>query len=429
MTPPWSLSNAGITDFKCETQVVTFIDAGSRRCFGFPLPDEDTVSCRVCGAANSADARLCKACGVTLRKAESTAHVDSLLQDLLDPTAEPSVRSESTKGATEPLDIDAEIVDELLDSLLIEDRAPPIKVECPLCGNEVAADATRCGQCGSQFEEVVLEPGGRAGEGPRARTEAAHPRPRTSPAAHEDIPISAAVTESEGWRGAFSARLIDIVVMGTVAGLAGIFFLFRLYTWTALAIDPLPTFLFVAVASSGMALGLVLFRLSTSFIAHGDRLVKAGRYREALAYFDRAIRMGHRPSNAWTSRGVAMKRLGELEEALRCQQMAVRLDSGNEIAWCNQGDLHFRMGEFPKALECYDKAIEIRPRYAIAWNNKGAAFARMSRFEEARACHDRAIRLQPRYVAAWLNRGEILARLGERNEAQRCLERARALGA
>ena len=398
-----------------------------------PLPTEPKVACRVCGTVNVASADACTSCGVSLTRVHTIEGMESLLEDLLD--TGPEGYAEGSISSDMSLDIDAEIVDELLDSLLVEEASSGqptgLTFECPLCGTEVRAEAKRCDHCGSEFEDVVLEPSEPA---PAAALPQAAPAPPPAPprrkARGKDIPVGAVPTEpSSRGRLLLTGRLIDLVVFGTAAALVALFVGLRLYSWSSIGADPMPLAVFLSVAIGGMGAGFLLFRLSTSLIAHGDRLVKEGRYQEAVAYFDRAIRMGHRPSNAWTSRGVAMKRVGRLDEARRSQEMAVRLDSENEIAWCNMGDLYFRLEDYPKALESYEKAIGIRPRYAIAWNNKGAALARMNRFEEARACHDRAVKLQPRYVAAWLNRGEVLARLGERDEAQKCLERARALGA
>lgn len=399
---------------------------------GITVSSKKPPVCPVCGASNPAGSATCASCGVALGRTASGAQMDNVLEDLL---AAPAPPSEGPAEADESLDVEEEIIDELLDSLRVEGRTSSLRIACPMCSKEVAAEATRCEHCGTEFEEVVLE----ASSAPSVT---APPVPAPVPAAlskpakpkrwkgpRDDIPVAATPTESEPKISGFSARLTDLVVGGTCASLVGVFVLFRLYAWSTLMTDPVPIAVFLGVAVAGMAAGLAVFRLSTSYLAQGDRLVKEGRYQEALAFFDRAARMGHRPSNAWTSKGVALKRLGRLDDALHAQQVAVRLDAENEIAWCNLGDLHFRKENFEKALESYDRALEIRPRYAIAWNNKGAALARMNRFEEARECHDRAVKLQPKYVVAWLNRGEVLARLGEREEAQRCLERARALGA
>ncbi|HEV8594541.1 MAG TPA: tetratricopeptide repeat protein [Thermoplasmata archaeon] len=385
------------------------------------------VVCRVCGAKNPPGVQFCESCGVELAPAARSAEpeIDKLLEEL--------VETKQGDSTGESLDIDKEIVDELLDSLLIEEEAGD-HFDCPLCGTKLPLDARSCPKCGATFAEVGAEAGELEVPGPpedeeEARTPAARPAlPTVSESAEE--PVAVAVTdEGTGTLRVRSGKLIDVVVFGTIGGLFGIFLLFQMWRWSAIAANPVSIPIFVGVAVAGMAAGFVLFRISTGAIGQGDQLVKEGRYEDALYHYDRAIRTGSKPASAWTSKGVALKRLGRLDEALKCHNAALKLDPENEIAWCNKGDIFFRSGNMERAIECYDKAIEIRPKYAIAWNNKGAALARMGRFEAARTCQDEAVKLKPRYVAAWLNRGEVLARLGLRDEAEKCLKRARALGA
>ena len=370
----------------------------------------ESVTCSVCGAKNPAGVLFCESCGVELAAASRAVEeheIDKLLEELVETRA-------GEEGA-EGLDIDKEIVDELLDSLLIEE--PAEYFDCPLCGTKLPLDAKTCPKCGATFAE--LEEGGAAelprppedeeeGVGaPALRARAAAPVARA-----EDETVPVAVTEDTTKLRVRSGKLIDIVVFGTIGALLAVFVAFDMYKWSVISGSPVPLLIFGAVALGGMTAGFLLFRTSTSSIAQGDQFVKDGRYEDAIYHYDRAIRMGSKPASAWTSKGVALK-----------------LDPKNEIAWCNRGDIYFRAGEMGKAVECYDKAISLRPKYAIAWNNKGAALARDGRFEEARTCQDEAVKLKPRYVAAWLNRGEVLARLGLRDEAQACLDRARALGA
>jgi Flp pilus assembly protein TadD len=244
----------------------------------------------------------------------------------------------------------------------------------------------------------------------------------------ERIPVLATPGETESRKlPALSGRLLDLVILGSVVGLILVFLDFRMWMNPFDMSNPLPIAAFAGVAAGGMAAGILLFHVSNGAVAQGDRLVKQGRHQEALAQYDRAIRMVRRPSYAWTSRGVALKYLGRLDEALRCHENAIRLDPENSVAWTNLGNVYFKKGELGKALECFEKTIKLQPKYAIAWNNKGVVLARMGRFQDADACHERATKLRPEYVAAWLNRGEVLARLGAREEAQRCLERARSI--
>jgi hypothetical protein len=386
------------------------------------MADEPPIVCQVCGTPNPPTATDCKQCGIKLAGARKSGEVDRLLNELITPASDEREKSRESDEGEEGLDLDKEIVDELLDSLLLETSAadaaeatpaaPEVVTvevfECPMCGAEVASDAAECPSCHTKFAATA--------------TSAEPEAPSKAPAM--------AVSEGEASKvGALSGRLIDLVVLGTTLALVGVFVAFGMWSWSAVAANPGSIVAFLLVALGGFGAGIVLFRLSTSAIAQGDRLVKEGRYEESIALYDRAIRMGSRPATAWTSKGVAYKRLGRLDEAVRCHNAALKVNPKNEIAWCNKGDILFRAGRLEKAIECFDRAIEIRPKYAIAWNNKGAALAKMGRYEEAKACQDRAVELKPRYVAAWLNRGEVLARLGDRDEAQRCLDRAKALGA
>lgn len=371
----------------------------------------EPVLCTVCGAKNPAGVQFCESCGVELARAAPVTtepEIDKLLEELVE------IAPGSAPGERESLDIDKEIVDELLDSLLIEEELED-HFDCPLCGTRLPLDAKSCTKCGASFAEVPAAPAA---------------APRAPDAVEAEGTPSVSVTEEDVSKLRLrSGKLIDFVVLGTIVALIGVFLVFEMYSWAAISANPVSLGIFGGIAIGGMAAGFVLFQISTSAIAQGDRLVKTGRYDDALYHYDRAIRMGSKPASAWTSKGVALKRLGRLDEALRCHNIALKLDPKMEIAWCNKGDIYFRAGQLEKAIECYDKAIKIRPKYAIAWNNKGAVLARQGRFEEARACHDEAVRLKPKYVAAWLNRGEVLARLGLRDEAQLCLDRARALGA
>ncbi|MFQ6106070.1 MAG: tetratricopeptide repeat protein [Thermoplasmata archaeon] len=370
---------------------------------------EDKTKCEVCGHLNPRRAEFCEGCGVKLEIAEDEEDIDRLLKELVEVEA-------PAAGADEALDLDKEIVDELLDSLLIEEEGELF--ECPVCSAMIPVESTVCSECGTEFAELL--------ETPRKRAEAIE---EIEVPIEEEAPVKVEVSEKVPKLTISSARMIDGVVVGTIAALVVVFTVFRMWDWNAYSESLTPLLVFAGVAVIGTLLGFVFFRISTSAVAQGDRLVKDGQFLEAIQYYNRAIRIGSRPATAWTSKGVAYKRLKQYDEALKCHEIALKMDPKNEIAWTNKGDVLFRLERYDEALEAFDKALEIRPRYAIAWNNKGATLARMGRFEEAKKCHDEAIKIRPRYTAAWLNRGEVLVRLGDRDEAAKCLQRAKALGA
>src|SRR3989442_2960380 len=109
----------------------------------------ESVTCSVCGAKNPAGVVFCESCGVELAggsRAVAEPEIDKLLEELVE------TRPEGEAGG-ESLDIDKEIVDELLDSLLIEEE-PAEHFDCPLCGTKLPLSATSCPKCGAAFAEV-----------------------------------------------------------------------------------------------------------------------------------------------------------------------------------------------------------------------------------------------------------------------------------
>src|SRR5436309_5469605 len=361
------------------------------------LTDQTTVSCPVCGHYNAADATVCGACAFALSHLSPEEKVDAILEDLLDLSKAPMAEAKpEPPPAPEEPDVDEVAAEKLFDSLLVEIQ-PSTPEEQP------------------EDRPATLAPG----------ESSTAPEPSMDT---ERIPVLVTPAETEGGKMIrISGRMFDVVTYASVGALLAVFIVFRMWANPFDLSAPFPMVLFAAIAAGGMVAARLLFRISNSAAAQGDHLVKQGRYQEALAHYERAIRLVRRPSYAWTSRGAAMRYLGRLDEALRCHENAIRLEPENEVAWCNLGTVYFKKGLLAKALDCYDKAIHIRPKYAIAWNNKGVVYARMGRFADADKCHTKATKLRPEYVAAWLNRGEVLARLGARDEAQKCLERARSI--
>ncbi len=378
------------------------------------MTDSPSVKCRVCGAANPAGSGFCESCGVKLEAAPSKVgegEVDKLLEELIEVTPTPP-EGEAAAGE------EKELVDELLDSLLIEGEEKEEQFECPICKTILPMSAEVCTQCGAKFEVEEV---------PAPPEEVPPPPPEMEEA---EVPVAVSFTEEEPSKiRTKSGRLIDITVLGTIVTMIAIFALGGMYSSANIVANPASLIAFILVAIIGTFVGILLLRMSTSAVAQGDKLVKEGSYQDAIYYYDKAIRMGSKPASAWASKGVALKRMGKLEEALHSQNVALKLDPKNEIAWCNKGDIYFKLGKLKKAIECFDKAIDLKPKYAIAWNNKGAALALAKKFKAAKECHDKAVQLKPKYVAAWLNRGEVYARLGLRDEAKLCLDKAKALGA
>jgi tetratricopeptide (TPR) repeat protein len=93
----------------------------------------------------------------------------------------------------------------------------------------------------------------------------------------------------------------------------------------------------------------------------GIRLHESGKAREAIPYFDRAIRLNPRDAEAYTNRG---------------------------IAWREKGDLS-------RVITGFDKATELNPKYARAYGDRDITRLPQGKDAEARQDFARCFDLDP----------------------------------
>lgn len=157
---------------------------------------------------------------------------------------------------------------------------------------------------------------------------------------------------------------------------------------------------------------------------HGYDLAEAGRWKEAIAYYQEALRLNPRHVNSLTNMGNALQALGHLSEALSYQDKALAADPNNALAWSNKAVILSGLNRRPEAIRCYDHAIELDPFNSVSWFNKGVALFLTGKKLEALECLDHILdNIDSRMKNALGAKAEILKADGRTNEAAKCLER------
>jgi len=113
-----------------------------------------------------------------------------------------------------------------------------------------------------------------------------------------------------------------------------------------------------------------------AWIHKGDALINVKRYAEAVACFDKALKLNPSKlceSNAWQGRGVALAGLGENEEAIKCCNFCLDRDLGNVKAWDLKARCLFIIAKYEEAILCCNEALEINPHNDIAKSIKEMA--------------------------------------------------------
>jgi tetratricopeptide (TPR) repeat protein len=150
---------------------------------------------------------------------------------------------------------------------------------------------------------------------------------------------------------------------------------------------------------------------ATRHLKQGDKWYRDKAWDEAIAEYDRAIRLNPKNPDAFNHRGAARAQRGEWDQAIKDYGEAIRLDPKLDTAFYNRGESLANQRKWDNAITDYTEAIRLNPRNSIYFIGRGLAQAGKGEWVKAVADYDRAIRLNPNDPLTYNNRG--LAREAE----------------
>jgi len=159
----------------------------------------------------------------------------------------------------------------------------------------------------------------------------------------------------------------------------------------------------------------------------GNKEHEVGRYKEAIACFDRALAINPNVAPVWRDKGAALSRSGAAAEASASYTKSLELNPFDAITWFDKGTTLKRMGRTSEAVECFDRSIAIDRTDPDVWVNRGLALESLGRVKDALECYDTALKLNQAHVEAWLNKGCLLRDSGELRGAVECFDKVLAL--
>jgi Flp pilus assembly protein TadD len=269
-------------------------------------------------------------------------------------------------------------------------------VTCSRCGSRVPDRRTRCGRCGSTATVVASAPvsggisprliaiGGAAvvlvgaavwSLSPRTEVSAAATQPRPSSSA----PSAAVASPASERRTTEPGTAEDVTSADNQrSGVAA-------YNWGDLA-----------AAEAKLAEAVRSDPNDARALDHlGQVLVRAGKVREAIQYFDRAIALG---PDEWKYRFNRARALAELQDwsrAVAGYQDAVRLFPGDYVTHFNLAKVREASGDVTGAIESYAKAVELAPGQADFHLWHGRALDRAGRSNDAVTAYKQFLELEP----------------------------------
>jgi tetratricopeptide (TPR) repeat protein len=152
----------------------------------------------------------------------------------------------------------------------------------------------------------------------------------------------------------------------------------------------------------------------------GERLIRQGRYLEAVSQLETATHLLPRHAQAWNHLGLAYHGAGQLDRAQRAYQKSLALDLKLASAHFNLGVLYLDLNNLPGAVNELTSYTMLESTAPDGWLKLGAAELRGRRLDAAEKCFKTALELRPRDAEALNGLGLILA---QRRRTQDALDR------
>ena len=149
----------------------------------------------------------------------------------------------------------------------------------------------------------------------------------------------------------------------------------------------------------------------------GVALTQLDRPAEAIGHYEEALRLRPGLVEAQNNLGAALELTGKRQEAIRHYEEALRLKPDFAEAHYSLGLALKQTGRVPQAIEHYEQALRIKPDIPEVHNHLGVALEHEGKLPEAVAHYEQALRLKPGYAEAHGNLGIALVRLGRFTEA------------
>jgi len=137
-------------------------------------------------------------------------------------------------------------------------------------------------------------------------------------------------------------------------------------------------------------------------IKSGRALVKEGKFSEALAEFEAAIRLDPHAKAAHLGAGAMKARLKRFDDAIAEFKEVLRLDPMNIQAFLRLARVLMATGDLPKAREYGESALRIDPKSAAGYLLVGQIALEAGEVDAAKEKLARAVALDPRMVRARL---------------------------
>jgi Flp pilus assembly protein TadD len=118
------------------------------------------------------------------------------------------------------------------------------------------------------------------------------------------------------------------------------------------------------------------------------------RYKEAVAYYEKALALDPENPETWYLRAVVFMETGRNMDALSDCEHAIALNQNYADAWSKKGHALYNLERYDDALFAITRALALNGNDATAWYIKGVCLEELCRDEEAQEAYGKSLELE-----------------------------------
>ena len=126
----------------------------------------------------------------------------------------------------------------------------------------------------------------------------------------------------------------------------------------------------------------------------GSAFARRTKYKDAMAYFNKALSLDPRYAESWCLRGSVFLDTGKYNEGLADCEKAIALDQNYEEAWSKKALALYHLERFEDALLASTRASSLNGNDATAWYIRGVCLDELGRSDEAQVAYGKSLELE-----------------------------------